>query len=197
MLDIFFYSIRRKIWMAELDISEDYFLTCLYPRGLGNSDDVEHGFLRSGLLVKVYRFCPLIFYLPTIRLFVHFSHHRRLQRHLMSKNLKMGRIRRSRKRLHRGKPRRLTLWPFFIWMRRLPQEKLCTCDPGMSFDIKQSRRCDLCSGSSSSICMPFHNGLKSVTASASEAFTILSLIFSSLMTIAVKMPLLFWSGGIS
>jgi hypothetical protein len=48
--------VRRKIRTGELDISEDYFLTCLYPNGLGDSDDVERGFLRSGLLVKVWDF---------------------------------------------------------------------------------------------------------------------------------------------
>ncbi len=51
-----FFSVRRKIQTAELDISEDYFLTCLYPQGVGNPDDVERGFLRSGLLVKVCSF---------------------------------------------------------------------------------------------------------------------------------------------
>ena len=55
--DIFFCSVRRKIQTAELDISEDYFLTCLYPKGYGNPDDVEHGFLRSGLLLKVCKTC--------------------------------------------------------------------------------------------------------------------------------------------
>jgi len=45
--------VRRKIQTGEHDISEDYFLTCLYPRGIGNPEDVELGFLRSGLLVKV------------------------------------------------------------------------------------------------------------------------------------------------
>ena len=54
-----FCSVRRKIQTAELDISEDYFLTCLYPKGVGNPDDVERGFLRSGLLVKV---CKLSIY---------------------------------------------------------------------------------------------------------------------------------------
>jgi hypothetical protein len=52
----YFCSVRRKIRTAELDISKDYFLTCLYPQGVGNPDDVEHGFLRSGLLVKVCKF---------------------------------------------------------------------------------------------------------------------------------------------
>jgi hypothetical protein len=48
-----FCSVRRKIQNAELNISEDYFLTCLYPNGVGYPDNVERGFLRSGLLVKV------------------------------------------------------------------------------------------------------------------------------------------------
>ena len=54
--NISFDSVRRKIRHAELDISEDYFLACLYPKGLGNPDDLEHGFLRSGLLIKVCNF---------------------------------------------------------------------------------------------------------------------------------------------
>ena len=49
-------SVRRKIRNAEIDISEDFFLTCLYPNGRGNPDDVEQGFLRSSLLVKVCNF---------------------------------------------------------------------------------------------------------------------------------------------
>lgn len=59
---ILFDSVRRKIRNAELDISEDYFLTCLYPKGLGDPNDVERGFLRSGLLIKVCKF-PSIIYL--------------------------------------------------------------------------------------------------------------------------------------
>ena len=60
---LLFDSVRRKIRNAELDISEDYFLACLYPKGLGNPDDVVRGFLRSGLLIKVSNFS--IHYLPT------------------------------------------------------------------------------------------------------------------------------------
>ena len=63
---MFFCSVRRKIQTAELDISEDYFLTCLYPNGLGYADDVEHGFLRSGLLIKVRK--PSVYCLPTYRI---------------------------------------------------------------------------------------------------------------------------------
>ena len=46
-------SVRARIRNGELDISEDYFLTCLYPKGYGNPNDVEQYFLRSSLLVKV------------------------------------------------------------------------------------------------------------------------------------------------
>ena len=59
-----FCSVHRKIQTVELDISEDYFLICLYPQGVGNPDNVERGFLRSGLLVKVAVF-PSIDYLCT------------------------------------------------------------------------------------------------------------------------------------
>ena len=47
------FSVRARIRNGELDISEDYFLTCLYPKGYGNPNDVEKYFLRSSLLVKV------------------------------------------------------------------------------------------------------------------------------------------------
>ena len=60
---ILFDSVCCKIRTAELDISEDYFLACLYPKGLGNPNNVESGFLYSGLLVKVHNF--FINYLPT------------------------------------------------------------------------------------------------------------------------------------
>ena len=60
---ILFDSVCRKIRNAELDISEDYFLACLYPKGLGNPDDVVRGFLCSGLLIKVSNFS--IPYSPT------------------------------------------------------------------------------------------------------------------------------------
>ena len=62
---ILFDSVRRKVRHAELDISEDYFLACLYSKGLGNPDDVEHGFLCSGPVIKVHNFS--INYLPTNR----------------------------------------------------------------------------------------------------------------------------------
>src|SRR6266545_5865981 len=64
-LHISFDRVRRMVRHAELDISEDYFLACLYPKGLGNPNDVERGFLRSGLLIKVRDFS--INYLPTNR----------------------------------------------------------------------------------------------------------------------------------
>ena len=49
-------SVRARIRNGELDISEDFFLTCLYPKGYGNPNDVEKYFLRSSLLVKVVFF---------------------------------------------------------------------------------------------------------------------------------------------
>ena len=60
--------VRRKIQTGDHDISEDFFLTCLYPRGIGNPEDVELGFLRSGLLVKVaFPFSSTSELLPTNR----------------------------------------------------------------------------------------------------------------------------------
>lgn len=113
-----FDSVRCKIRNAELDISEDYFLACLYPRGFGNPDDVERGFLRSSLLLKVFTFFN--YYSPTLipntRPFVLSSHHRHPQRPSVSKkNPKKGWVGKGRNQLLRGRQRRLTLRLFFIW----------------------------------------------------------------------------------
>ncbi|KJA27917.1 hypothetical protein HYPSUDRAFT_197489 [Hypholoma sublateritium FD-334 SS-4] len=47
-------SVRNEIRAGTINISEDYFLRCFYPYGIGDPDNVEKGFLRSGLLVKTY-----------------------------------------------------------------------------------------------------------------------------------------------
>ncbi len=47
------YRVRDGIRAGTVNISEDYFLRCFYPYGNGDPDNVEKGFLRSGLLVKV------------------------------------------------------------------------------------------------------------------------------------------------
>ncbi len=63
---VYSYSVRNGIRAGTINISEDYFLRCFYPYGEGDPDNIEKGFLRSGLLVKVhfivYRFtiCSLI-----------------------------------------------------------------------------------------------------------------------------------------
>ena len=49
----FAYRVRNGICAGTINISEDYFLRCFYPYGKGDPDNVEKGFLRSGLLVKV------------------------------------------------------------------------------------------------------------------------------------------------
>jgi hypothetical protein len=130
-VDKLFGSVRRKIRNAELDISEDYFLACLYPRGLGNPDDVERGFLRSGLLIKVCKFS--IYYLPTsipnIRPFVLFSHHHHPQKHSMSENPKKGQVGRSRNQRLRRRQRRLMLRLCFIWKGESHREQLRTLQP--------------------------------------------------------------------
>ncbi|KJA13399.1 hypothetical protein HYPSUDRAFT_151639 [Hypholoma sublateritium FD-334 SS-4] len=46
--------VRNGIRAGTINISEDYFLRCFYPYGIGDPDNVEKGFLRSGLLVKTY-----------------------------------------------------------------------------------------------------------------------------------------------
>ncbi len=47
------------IQTGALGISDDYFLTCFYPKGHGDPNNVEQNFLRSGLLVKVCFQCVL------------------------------------------------------------------------------------------------------------------------------------------
>ncbi|KAF9470887.1 hypothetical protein BDN70DRAFT_901767 [Pholiota conissans] len=47
-------KIRDGIRAGTININEDYFLRCFYPHGKGDPDNVEKGFLRSGLLVKTY-----------------------------------------------------------------------------------------------------------------------------------------------
>ncbi len=136
---ILFYSVRHKIQTGELDISEDYFLTCLYPRGHGNSDDVEYGFLRSGLLLKVRKtILPVIgIYLSSNRPFVLFSHHHRPRRHLMSRNLRRDQVERNRKRLRRRRQPKRTLQLFFIWMERSHQDQSRMPQPWYVFSYCQ------------------------------------------------------------
>ena len=59
---VFAYSVRNGIRAGTINISEDYFLRCFYPYGEGDPNNVEKGFLRSGLLVKV---CFIVFMLFT------------------------------------------------------------------------------------------------------------------------------------
>ncbi|KAF9470595.1 hypothetical protein BDN70DRAFT_982771 [Pholiota conissans] len=47
-------EVRNGIRAGTINISEDYFLRCFYPHGQGDPDNVEKGFLRSGLLIKTY-----------------------------------------------------------------------------------------------------------------------------------------------
>lgn len=53
---IFVFRIRLDIQTGVLSISDDYFLTCFYPNGRGDPNDLEKNFLRSGLLLKVQFF---------------------------------------------------------------------------------------------------------------------------------------------
>ena len=55
ILRLIFYvgRVRADIRGGLIDISDEYFITCLYPKGHGDPDDVEKHFLRSGLLMKV------------------------------------------------------------------------------------------------------------------------------------------------
>ena len=47
-------SISNGIRAGTINISEDYFLRCFYPYARGDPNNVEKGFLRSCLLVKVF-----------------------------------------------------------------------------------------------------------------------------------------------
>jgi hypothetical protein len=49
-----YFRVCSDIRAGVLDISDNYFLNCLYPKAQGDPDDVEKNFLRSGLLVKIY-----------------------------------------------------------------------------------------------------------------------------------------------
>ena len=62
MLPILCASIRAKI-RDEVDgysASVDYWLRCLYEGEKGNPEDVEKGFLKSELLVKVRRITAIV-----------------------------------------------------------------------------------------------------------------------------------------
>ncbi|KAM6489009.1 hypothetical protein JOM56_014326 [Amanita muscaria] len=50
-------TLRARLRNCEdgYDINSSYFLRCLYQGGTGNIDDIEEGFLKSGLLVKVFK----------------------------------------------------------------------------------------------------------------------------------------------
>ncbi|KJA24322.1 hypothetical protein HYPSUDRAFT_200549 [Hypholoma sublateritium FD-334 SS-4] len=48
-------EIYTDIIEGTIDISEDYFLRCFYPNGNGDPSHYERGFLKSGLLVNVYK----------------------------------------------------------------------------------------------------------------------------------------------
>ncbi|KAF9533408.1 hypothetical protein CPB83DRAFT_782959 [Crepidotus variabilis] len=53
---------RADMQNAVIDISQDFFITCLYKKGTADPSDVENGFLRSVLLLKT--FCA-VFTSPT------------------------------------------------------------------------------------------------------------------------------------
>lgn len=49
------FSVRQKVRNLDPDFStaSSYFINAFYPKGKGDPNDIEKGFLRSGLLVKV------------------------------------------------------------------------------------------------------------------------------------------------
>ena len=78
-------SVRAKV-RDEVDgysASSDYWLRCLYEGEEGDPEDVEKGFLKSRLLVRVWShrfFDPLAPYYPTYRHLNLYLHHRPLRR---------------------------------------------------------------------------------------------------------------------
>lgn len=112
----FFFRVRSAIQAGSLDISEDFFLRCLYPHGNGDPRNVEKGFLRSKLLLKVtfafrYSFICLCF---LCRHTVQSLRHLRLPRHLTVK-MKMVQPVNNKGSIHKRRPRRATWQPFYIW----------------------------------------------------------------------------------
>ena len=115
-------SVHARIRNGELNISEDYFLTCLYPKGYGNADDVEKYFLRSSLLVKVGFFVSFLFSIANNRLPRHFVLSlplHRLLKHLKNTNLMMDQLGRCRRQLHKRRQRRVLWQVFSTWKARL------------------------------------------------------------------------------
>ena len=136
-------------------------------------------------------FHQLVICVLTIRPFVHCLHHHHPRRRLMSKILNRDQVEGNRRRLHRRRQRRPTLRPFFIWKGRSHQEQLHMLQRWYVHSTP-SQTYSWFLYSSSSICIPPLNGLKSIITSASEASIISSLIFLSL----INGPTLFWGGGI-
>ena len=127
-----------------------------------------------------------------------FSHRHLPWRRSMSKNLKKDQVERSRKQLHRRKQRRPMLRLFFIWMERLHRGQSRMRQLWYGFHMRCTINGNHSLYSLSSTCTMLRNGLKSITISASGAFTISSLTSSSLIVMAVINALMpFWSSGIS
>lgn len=58
---LFANRVSHGIRAGTVNISEDYFLRCFYPYGKGDPDNVERGFLRSSLLIKVCSIVTMLF----------------------------------------------------------------------------------------------------------------------------------------
>jgi len=113
----------------------------------------------------------------------------------MWRNPNKDQVVRSSKRLHRRRQRNPTSRLFFIWTGGLHQDQLLMLQLWYVLSMRDEWS-SWFMYSLSSIWIPLHNGLKSITTSVSGAFITSSLISSSLTAMAVA-PMLFWSGGIS
>jgi len=60
------YRIQADIRGGSIDISDNYFITCLYPKDSGDPEDVEKHYLCSMLLVKVCGYCRIFFRFPSL-----------------------------------------------------------------------------------------------------------------------------------
>ena len=122
------YRVRNGIRAGTVNISEDYFLRCFYPYGKGDPDNVEKGFLRSGLLVKVcstIHTLYLLIYLYTRHILI-FSYHPPHLNPLMMKMKMALQENRSISQTRRGKQQSVMLQASSAWMAKWLHVQLLT-----------------------------------------------------------------------
>ena len=110
------YRIQADIRGSAIDISDNYFITCLYPKDSGDPEDIEKLYLRGMLLVKVCGYCHIFFCFPShcYRHIVLYSLPLPPPR-LLRRKQKMDPAARSKHRCHRRRQQRVTWQPFSGW----------------------------------------------------------------------------------